>query len=241
MEQSIVHLCESLIRDLSNRSAQKQTDKPFKEHIKKTLKFQNENDWLALCSLLDVLSDTELARENFMKFGLPGPTKIRDYGEQYLRLYGILNAVYLQKSAVDEFIILSKLPNKSKIMLEVNHLDIFSLRNILAAHTVNFLSEGEKDPHQFQRGWLDNRPIRVSNTKGIGKEYDLKELVNTYHKKICKVLFDASQKFVHTVLKNGGVVLKKYEERLELIEQQLDGAIVIYGPEEQDPFIIVIK
>ena len=68
------------------------------------MKFDDKNGWNVLCSLMDVLNDTELAKENFIKYGIGGPTKISDIGEQYLRLYGITNSIYLQKSAVLAFI-----------------------------------------------------------------------------------------------------------------------------------------
>ena len=113
MEYSVITLCEQLIRDLTNdivRSIDNQ--KPFRETVVKKLKFSNPDDWNVLCSLMDVLGDTELAKGNFVKFYLSGPTKIRDYGEQYLRLYGIVNAVYLQKFAIISLIELVKLHDK---------------------------------------------------------------------------------------------------------------------------------
>jgi hypothetical protein len=40
-----------------------------------------------------------LGIENFLRFGIDGPTKYGDMGEKYIKLYGALNATYLQQQA----------------------------------------------------------------------------------------------------------------------------------------------
>ncbi|MFV0218587.1 hypothetical protein OBK23_02720 [Empedobacter falsenii] len=68
--------------------------KNFKSDVIKFFYFEKEFDWNILLNALYVIDDTEYAKKNYLKFKLSGPTKILDIGEQYLRLYGILNAVY---------------------------------------------------------------------------------------------------------------------------------------------------
>lgn len=46
---------------------------------------------------LYLIEDTQLAKLNFREFGASGPTKYKNFGEVYLRIYGIYNACYLQK------------------------------------------------------------------------------------------------------------------------------------------------
>ena len=203
MQKSLIYRCEQLIRDIANDVARRTTGKPFLSTVKKRLKFQNEEDWVTLCSLMDVLGDTELAKENFLKYDLSGPTKIRDYGEQYLRLYGILNAIYLQKSALIAFVELIKLENKKIIITKIESLKILELRHIVGAHTIDFLDNGKKNPHQFQRGSLDNnRPIATSDAKGNFKEYDLKALVLEFNSFSEELIISATNKFINTVYKN---------------------------------------
>lgn len=169
MTKSLIYRCEQLIRDVANSIALRIDNKPFKEEVTKRLKFENLNDWNVLCSLMDVLGDTELAKENFIKYDLSGPTKIQDQGEQYLRLYGILNAIYLQKSAIEEFVELIKLKNKKSAISKISSLKIIELRHVLGAHTVDFLEDGKKNSHQFQRGTLKHGLLKTSIQKALLK------------------------------------------------------------------------
>lgn len=242
MNKSLSYRLEQIIRDLTNSVSSRINDKPFLQTIKKRLKFQNHSDWNVLCSLMDVLSDTELAKENFLKYNLSGPTKILDYGEEYLRLYGILNAIYLQKSAIISFVELVKLPRKKEIITRLESLKIIELRHIVGAHTIDFLDNGNKNPHQFQRGSLNNRIIGTSDSKNNFKEYDLKKLVLEYNEIAETILIDATEKFIFTALKNGGELFDKYKKRLEAVKAEKAGNIVIYPMGfEEEHFIIMVK
>ncbi len=236
--RSVIYRCETIIRDLANDTARRINDKPFRETVIKRLKFSDIKDWNVLCSLMDVLGDTELAKENFIKYDLTGPTKISDYGEQYLRLYGILNAVYLQKSALISFIELVKLTGKKDIIKKIDGLKILELRHIAGAHTIDFLEEGVKNPHQLQRAMLTHSQIKTSDSKGTFKDFNLKELLAEYNGFAETIIIQATEKFINTVLKNGGQKLKDYHERLEVVKLQKRGDIVIYSHDGQSQFVI---
>lgn len=238
--RSVIYRCEVIIRDIANDIARRINEKPFRETVVKRLKFSNINDWNILCSLMDVLGDTELAKENFVKYDLTGPTKILDYGEQYLRLYGILNAVYLQKSALISFIELVKLGEKKDIVKKIDKLKILELRHIAGAHTIDFLEGGVKNPHQLQRAMLLHSQIKTSDSKGKFKEFNLKELLEEYNGFAETLIIQATEKFINTVLKNGGQKLKDYHERLDAVKSQKKGDIVIYSPDGQSQFVIRI-
>ena len=60
--------------------------------------FQNLSDqWNILCVAMDTLEDTCLALQNFEKLGVGNCD-----GERYLRLYGFLQAIFLQQDAIGE-------------------------------------------------------------------------------------------------------------------------------------------
>jgi len=108
-------------------------------------------------------------------------------------------------------------------------------------HTVDFLDNGKKNPHQFQRGSLDNnRPIATSDAKGNYKEYDLKKLLHEYDKFAETLLIAATDKFIKTVYKNGGDKLIKYKERFKAIEDQKAGHIVVYSQDGSTPITIMV-
>lgn len=240
MNRSLIYRCEQLIRDIANDVALRITDKPFRKTVTEKLKFENETDWNVLCSLMDVLGDTELAKENFIKFDLSGPTKIQDYGEQYLRLFGILNAIYLQKTAIITFIELIKLQNKNKFIDKIELLKIIELRHIIGAHTIDFLENGKKNPHQFQRYSLNQQPIKTSDSQGNYREYDLRKLLFEYNLAVEEILIQATEKFISTVLKNGGEKKNKYQDRLELIKTEKKGNIVIYPSDGSEPITMIV-
>ena len=67
---------------------------------------KNRKFWSQLCSSLDVIEDSDLAIDayNNSEFGT-------DFGEKYLRLYGVLQALFLQQDAVTNLCESLGLPN----------------------------------------------------------------------------------------------------------------------------------
>ena len=225
---SIICQCEQLIREIVNEITRKENyDKAFLLYVTKRLKFENEEGWISLCSLMDVIGDTELAKKHFFNYGIDGPTKILDYGEQYLRLYGILNALYLQKSAIYEFLELVKIRHIKTIKQEINSLSIIKLRNILGSHTVDYIQDGKKSSYQFQRGSLSNRKIAIMDSKNNIEEFDLKESFHEYNKTVENILIQGIEKFINTIHKNGDGKRKYFINIIDLIKFQQQGGIVI--------------
>ena len=79
-------------RDLVNSKVRSSID------VRKALRLNKERDWFFLCTSMDVVGDASGAIHNFLRFGLDGPARFDDIGERYLRLYGLLSAVYAQQS-----------------------------------------------------------------------------------------------------------------------------------------------
>ncbi len=225
---SIICQCEQLIREIVNDITRKENyDKPFLLYVTKRLKFENEEGWIILCSLMDLIGDTELAKKHFFNYGIDGPTKILDYGEQYLRLYGILNALYLQKSAIFEFLELVKIPKIKNFRQEINSLNIIKLRNILGSHTVDYIQNGKKSSYQFQRGSLLNRKIAIIDSRNNIEEFDLNESINEYNKSVENILIQGVEKFINTIHKNGNTKRNYFINIIDLIKVQQQGGIVI--------------
>ena len=61
---------------------------------------------------------------NFQKYGLDGPTKFEDLGEKYLRLYGFLNATYIQQAAVLSLYKFLNVPNPKEAKKRIEVLKI---------------------------------------------------------------------------------------------------------------------
>jgi hypothetical protein len=74
---------ESKIRDIINN--------PRKQHAL----LQNTAAWNMLCSCLDVIGDTELSFDAYLR-----QREVKDNGEKYLLVYGALQALFIQQDAV---------------------------------------------------------------------------------------------------------------------------------------------
>lgn len=77
---------EHEIREIINRNGYEFYEEYFKNHL---------DDWNILCISMDTIGDTTLAVEYFKETGIG-----QDVGENYLKLYGLLQAIYLQQDAI---------------------------------------------------------------------------------------------------------------------------------------------
>lgn len=133
-----------LLLPLQIAGAEAEGEKDFEKAFMKRLKFQKQSDWKRYRASVDLLDDTEYAIISGFEYQL-GDIRNQngDTGEDLLRLYGILNAVYLQMSAFKEIAKLLNYPSGGKISETFERLDIYRLRNIAAAHTVDFRYDKE--------------------------------------------------------------------------------------------------
>jgi hypothetical protein len=110
--------------------------------IREVLKLSKDEDWAFLCSAMDIVGDACLAIDNFLRFGLDGPTRYDESGERYLRLYGILTATYIQQEAVLKLYQLVNVPPSLKAGRDmIETLDIRLLRHKLSSHSTNYLDK----------------------------------------------------------------------------------------------------
>lgn len=95
---------------------------------------------------LYLFEDTQEAKDDFVKYGVTGHTKHLNTGEIYLRAYGLLNACFLQKEALETcFAKLGIWYEKDKI----DNAKIIKFRNIFGAHTPNKRSKDTKNKHSY--------------------------------------------------------------------------------------------
>ncbi|MXV82998.1 hypothetical protein F4Z98_06450, partial [Candidatus Poribacteria bacterium] len=99
----------SKIRDLINSSR------------KQNLLIRDSTLWYMLCSCMDTIGDTEEALESFLKLD----TDSSDKGRNYLRIYGALQALYVQQEAVKNLHEALKIPYTKDTALEkIRHIRI---------------------------------------------------------------------------------------------------------------------
>ncbi|MEM9391533.1 MAG: hypothetical protein AAGA02_13735 [Bacteroidota bacterium] len=87
-------LLRKIFRFLENRYQKKKVKNPRTES--KVFGIDPNYTAETFLSGIFLLEDTSQAIDNYFEFGLEGPTKYKNFGERYLRLYGLLNSAYMQ-------------------------------------------------------------------------------------------------------------------------------------------------
>jgi hypothetical protein len=139
-------ICNLLLWHLqrAGREAEREKSDNFEESYKKRLKFQKISDWKKFRACIDLFEDSEYAIISAFMFQLgKKSSKNRDFGEKYIRLYGTLNAFYLQIYSIIELAKLLHYPNPKSIENHFKELPIYRLRGIAGSHTVNYQLDSE--------------------------------------------------------------------------------------------------
>ena len=180
----------------------------YDEEFRKVYKFENLGEDKRMRSYIDLIEDTELAIKAFYKDGLStGNDGYFSLDESYLRLYGVLNSVYLQKEAVISFVELFKIRNKKKIVADFNSLKILDVRNKLGAHTANYLYEkGSSKTTSFKLVRISmskwgNR-LLIINDMGGSEEINLIEILSQFNKMSEVVLKLVCEKAIKSLFPN---------------------------------------
>jgi hypothetical protein len=178
---------------------------PDKVIIREALRLSKDEDWAFLCVSMDIVEDACTAIDSFLKFGLNGPTKYEDIGEQYLRLYGILSATYIQQEALLKIYQIMNVPPSLKKGKElIDKLSIRSLRHKLCSHSTNYY---DKESNLVQayvpvRIGLDNfNCTYAKNRGGNHKSIDLKEAVDEHLNMMIELLDKIMEKAIKTLFK----------------------------------------
>ena len=178
---------------------------PSKYSIRKTLRLIKDEDWSFLCVSMDIIEDACTAIDNFLKFGLNGPTKYEDVGEKYLRLYGILSATYIQQEALLKLYQIVNVPPSLKKGKElVNKLSIRSLRHKLSSHGTNYFNEDSKSVQAYVPIRFDLNNFNCTyakNGRGNHNSVDLKEAVNEHLNTMIELLDRILEKALKTLFK----------------------------------------
>jgi hypothetical protein len=103
--------------------------------------------WNQLCTAMDVIDDLDLALGAYLAAGFPD-----DDGEKYLRIYGVLQSLFVQQDALCHLV---AIVNPS-IRVELSDVlkEVRDLRNVSIGHPTEFKRKGEKSVHAINRSTL---------------------------------------------------------------------------------------
>jgi len=195
-------------------------------------KLNAKNDWNEIIASEDILEDSNEALKSFLKFGLSGPTKYNDLGEKYLRLYGVLNAVYQQQQAMLHIFKLFNCPNPKSIKQEFNNLSITQARHKLGAHSINYTVQGDSETEMFVpvRVQFNDYELTYFNHKNNeSSKIDLKLTLEEHSRLICTTYLLIANKVIKTVYKGNTVKQEQVLTSFNELEMIMNGALLIKG------------
>lgn len=150
---------ESTIRDLINTPRTQE------------LLIQDLRNWNQLCSALDTIGDSQCAIDSYVELDWPS-----DLGERYLRVYGLLQAMFLQQDATKHLA-----ESLGVDLSQAEHLQsIRDIRNCAVGHPTK---RGRKSPtaHFISRATISKWRFDLMNSSEEGddfQEVDLRQLVS---------------------------------------------------------------
>lgn len=225
-------------RELINTKVWSRNDK----NIRELLRLNKENDWNFICASMDIVGDAGSAIRNFLKYGLGGPTKFDDKGEEYLRLYGILNATYIQQWAVIKLYKLANVPNPKDALKRIEQLRIRDIRNKLGAHSTDYLNSTTRRIESYL-------PVEV-NLSGFGCVYsnnetrksekvDFRECLSEHFEVLIALMDKVYEKTVSSLYRAEKKKFEKFMEKLENLRIVKDGGLVICLPKGQGEELVI--
>lgn len=180
----------------------------YDENLRKAFKFEKLGGDKTMRSCIDVIEDTEWAIIEFFTNGLCIEREQIAHGEKYLRLYGILNAVYIQFLAILELMELLKVPDKSSWSKKLKALKVHDVRNKLASHTANFKSGDEitsfKLVHVSLDKWGRSIAIVPDSKNEKYEEINLVKIITEYNDQTEILLDLICQKAIKSLFRNDG-------------------------------------
>ena len=203
----------------------------YEKKVQKRLKVLNEYDSYKIRSCVDLIEDTEFAIRNFCEYGLEKFTPNGNYGrdlcEMYLKLYGVLNAVYLQAHSIIELLETMNTVHKNEKRKLLKTHKILELRNIAGAHTINFEDKSDYMPANNRKNFFrivqsmltpKGENILAVSVFEKSRKFNLYELILDYNRIAEKLFFESVSDYYKLVLPHGNKTLDSWILEFKLLE-----------------------
>jgi hypothetical protein len=225
MQEHTVRKLEVFIRDIINEGKNcinwdklEIEKKTFLLKTKELFKFEQEDGWKFLLSCLDTVGDSQMAINYFLK---SQENNEIENGLSYLKIYGVLNAIYIQQLSIIKLGDLVK-QNQINIKSEFDSLKITFLRNAIASHPVNYLNikgtEKEIKTYRVVRGSLNNlSSLQVQTHESDFLNINVYKCIDDYQAQSVKILKIIAKKLITNRYQKES---SKSNQLLELLENK---------------------
>jgi hypothetical protein len=223
----ILHNYASTFRDLVNAKVWS-NDKA----IAQLIRLNGPEDWDFLRAAMDIVGDAWTALDNVQRFGISGPTKYNEVGERYLRLYGLLSAVYIQQEAALTIYDIMRAGPLNLMKKKVDALEIRQFRHKITAHGTGYRKTRQSPkeayvPIRFEIG--DIHVSAINNTTSTWERIDLKQAIEEHLKLMITVLDATLKKTIDTFYRNDESRHNDWTLRLKELRIEKNGGYVVGG------------
>lgn len=184
----------------------------------------------SLLSCIYLLEDTSQAIDNYYDFGLDRKgVAAKKIGEKYLRLYGLLNAVYMQFTLCRELYKMYKVPGLSDYVNKASSYRILKARHAGASHSVNYKLVGIKSYFRISQGTLSGfgENIHIISSDNADFRYNLKKDLKDFEKLINLELSKIIKFINRRMFDKNSKDFRIFESDLIMVDSQSTGEIVI--------------
>lgn len=205
----------------------------YSSYVRRSLKLSAEQDWTFLCSAMDLVGDTCLSIEHFLRFGISGPTRYDDTGEKYLRLYGILNTTYLQQQSVLKIYKILNGPDYPSAIARMASLVVREARNKLGSHSIDYLNGHSEEIESFVpvRITMGDFDCEYCNGNDMSMHrVDLRQAIEVHLDLMIELYDQIFEKTVNTLYKTAADKRNSVLEGLKDLRIEKAGGIIVAAP-----------
>lgn len=207
-------------------------DESHEEFVQRQLKINSGKDWNLICSGIDLIGDTCLSIDHFIRFGLEGSCRHDEIGEKYLRLYGVLNSTYIQQEAVYLLLKLFQAQSQSEFRERIERLEVRNSRHKLGAHSVDYIDKHQNELLSFVPICSEMTGFHCSyfcnNNNEIGT-INLKTSLDEHLELMIEIMRATIIKASNTIYKPNPEKVKEIELTLEELQIKKEGGQIYNG------------
>lgn len=152
-------------------------------HIQRLLTIQF--DWHQLCAALDIIEDVDMAIGAYLEGDFPSTP-----GEQYLRVYGVFQALFVQQDALRHFVEVI-LPSRPITLVDVLK-DVREARNASVGHPSELKRGGDVSAHGINRSTMGKDGFQLmsySEKAGMSFRYvPVRDLIAKQRREAARIL-----------------------------------------------------
>jgi len=196
---------------------EKENDQNFREYIKQRFEFDRAERTSFLQAYLYNLLDTQVTIFEYKNKLL---SIKEDNSDIHLRIFGVLSAIYIQKIIFIELCKLFNIDERDSTIRKINSMKAVRLRNIIAAHTVNF-KRGDKKNQNFTHFKIkyehhEDDIVKIFDEENKNESFCINQVIDDFHSHI----EDLFLKIVSNAL---GKLYKENNNKLKLELNRLNG------------------